>query len=95
MARNALVRAHANVARDRLAQGGVRSKVLPPVWFVGLNEVIAGSVIDALPRTRPERLTLRDSRYSRSLAVADRNATNLYRSLWPVYHELAFLALAA
>src|SRR5205085_2465579 len=78
-----------------LAPGGARSKVLPPLWFVGLNEAMAGSVIDALPRTRAELLRFGDRRYSLSLAVADRNATSLYRRLRPVYHDLAVRALAA
>ena len=29
------------------------------------------------------------------LVVAERNATDLYRSLWPLYHELAWMAIAA
>jgi hypothetical protein len=87
--------AHGNVARNWMARGGLTARVLPPLWFVGLNETLAGSVIDALPRTRPEHLPFGSRRYSRSLAVADRNATNLYRSLWPLYHELAWMAIAA
>jgi hypothetical protein len=55
------------------------------MWFVGLNETVAGSVIDKLPRARPARF----------LAVADRDATDLYRSLWPLYHQLALTAIAA
>ena len=31
------------------------AKALPPLWFVGLHETLAGSVIDTLPRTRPPR----------------------------------------
>jgi hypothetical protein len=87
--------ANGNVARNSMARGGLTARVLPPLWFVGLNETLAGSVIDALPRTRPESLTFGDRRYSLSLAVADRNATNLYRSLWPFYHELASMAIVA
>jgi hypothetical protein len=86
--------ANGNVARNWMARGGLTARTLPPLWFVGLNETLAGSVIDALPRTRPERLTFGDRRYSLSLAVADRNATNLYRSLWPLYHELALVGIA-
>lgn len=77
--------AHTHIARDRLAHGGMQSKVLPPLWFVGLHETLAGSVIDTLPRTRPSRL----------FVVAERNATDLYRSLWPLYAELAFIGIAA
>jgi hypothetical protein len=77
--------AHTNVARNWLARGGLMTKALPPLWFVGLHETLAGSVVDTLPRTRPERY----------LVVAERNATSLYRSLWPLYHELAWTAIAA
>jgi hypothetical protein len=77
--------AHTGVARNWLAQGGLTSKTLPPLWFVGLHEALAGSVVDTLPRTRPPRY----------LVVAERNATNLYRSLWPRYHELALIGIAA
>jgi hypothetical protein len=87
--------ASGNVARNWMARGGVTARALPPLWFVGLNEAMAGSVIDTLPRTRPELLPFGDRDYSLSLAVADRNATNLYRSLWPLYHELALIAIAA
>jgi hypothetical protein len=77
--------AHTNVARNWLARGGLMTKALPPLWFVGLHETLAGSVVDTLPRTRPERY----------LVVSERNATDLYRSLWPLYHELAWMAIAA
>ena len=77
--------AYTGVARNWLAQGGLRAKALPPLWFVGLDETLAGSVIDTLPRTRPGGY----------LVVAERNATDLYRSLWPLYHELALIGIAA
>jgi hypothetical protein len=50
-----------------------------------LHETLAGSVIDGLPRTRPGRF----------LIVPERDATALYRSLWPLYRELASIAIAA
>jgi hypothetical protein len=70
-----------------LARGGLMTKVLPPLWFVGLHETLAGSVIDTLPRTRPPRFLRLDAE--------EREATDLYRSLWPRYHELAWIAIAA
>jgi hypothetical protein len=73
------------VAARWLAQGGIIAKALPSLWFVGLHEALAGSVIDNLPRTRPEPF----------LRVPERNATELYRRLWPLYHELAAIAIAA
>ncbi|MGH9139802.1 MAG: hypothetical protein ACRD2I_01525 [Vicinamibacterales bacterium] len=75
-------------ARNWLAQGGLWPRVLPPLWFVGLHETLAGSVIDTLPRTHP-------SWFPPVLAVAERDATNRYRSLWPLYHELALRGIAA
>ena len=62
------------------------AKALPPLWFVGLHETLAGSVIDTLPRTPPAALRI---------VVAERDATDLYRSLWPRYHELARIGIAA
>jgi hypothetical protein len=76
------------MARHWLTQGVVTAKVLPPLWFVGLHEILAGSVIDTVPRTHP-------SWFPPGLIASERDATSLYRSLWPLYHELAFLALAA
>jgi len=63
----------------------VAANALPPFWFVGLHETLAGNVIDRLPRTKPPRY----------LAAQERDATNLYRSLWPRYHELGRLAVEA
>jgi hypothetical protein len=74
--------------RNWLAEGGLKSKALPPLWFVGLHETLAGSVIDTLPRTHP-------SWFPPVLVVAERDATDLYRSLWPRHHELASIGMAA
>jgi hypothetical protein len=76
--------AYTGVAHTWLAREGLTPKVLPPLWFVGLHEMLAGAVIDTLPRT-----------LQRPLMVADRNATNLYRSFWPLYHDLAWIGIAA
>jgi hypothetical protein len=73
------------VASSWLAHGGLTAKALPSLWFVGLHETLAGSVIDDLPRTKPQYF----------LIVAERDATALYRSLWPLYHQLAAIAIAA
>jgi hypothetical protein len=64
------------------------AKALPPLWFVGLHETLAGSVIDTLPRAHP-------SWFPPKLVIAERDATDLYRSLWPRYHELASIGIAA
>jgi hypothetical protein len=74
--------------RNWLAQRGLKSELLPPLWFVGLHEILAGSVVDSLPRTHP-------SWFPPVLVVAERDATDLYRSFWPRYHELASIGLAA
>jgi hypothetical protein len=73
------------VARTWFAPNAIATKALPPLWFVGLHEVMAGSVIDSLPRTRPGPLYLGD----------EREATRLYRSLSPVFRRLGRLALIA
>jgi hypothetical protein len=73
------------VARTWLAPDRITARVLPPLWFIGLHETMAGSVIDNLPRTTPGRLYLGD----------EREATRLYRSLWPRYHELGRIAVEA
>src|ERR1051326_8428234 len=73
------------VARTWLTRDDAVARALPPLWFVGLNETLAGSVIDQLPRTRPEPF----------LVTAERDATALYRRLWPTYRRLASVASAA
>ena len=73
------------VAQTWLAPNTTITKALPPLWFVGLHETMAGSVIDGLPRTRPGPLYLGN----------EREATALYRSLSPLYRELRRLAIAA
>jgi hypothetical protein len=74
-----------NVARRWIAPESLARTALPPVWFVGLHETLAGSVIDDVPRTQPKRF----------LVVPERAATTLYRSLWPVYRRLGRLAVEA
>jgi hypothetical protein len=66
--------------REKLA-----ARAAPPSWFVGLHETVAGSVIDSLPRATPERYLIRQ----------ERDATALYRGLWPLYRELATTAVTA
>ena len=74
-----------DVARRWLAHDELTVRSLPPLWFVGLHETLAGSVIDSLPRIRPQRF----------LVVPERDATGLYRSLWPLYRQLSLIAMAA
>jgi len=72
-----------NVAHKWSTGEGVVTRSLPPAWFVGLNETLAGAVIDDLPHYRPQRF----------LVVRERNATDLYRSLWPLYRRQSRLAI--
>jgi hypothetical protein len=72
-----------NVARGWLAPRGATVYLVPPLWFVGLHEMIAGGLIDGLPRD------------DLPLASADDRATQLYRSLTPLFHELSEGALIA
>jgi len=74
-----------SVRRRSVAHDGLVTRLFPPAWFVGLHETLAGSVIDSLPRRRPQQF----------LAVPERDATALYRSLWPLYHQLAVFAIVA
>jgi hypothetical protein len=74
---------YGEVARGWLSHGRVTPFAVPPLWFVGLHESIAGSVVDALPRGVPARF----------FAVAEREATEQYRSLWPLFHQLGWVAV--
>jgi hypothetical protein len=76
------------------ASDGTAARMLPPSWFIGLNETLAGSVIDGLPRARP-RTSRPNAFNSVRMLREERNATERYRALWPLYHELAVIAVAA
>ena len=67
------------------ADPDVSARAVPSAWFVGLHEMLAGSVIDGVPRTRPGRFLIRQ----------ELEATSLYRALWPLYREMAFSAIVA
>ncbi len=73
------------VALTWLTGARVSPAVIPPLWFVGFHETIAGGVIDRLPRGVPPR----------RLATAEALATELYRGLWPLFHHLAAIAVLA
>lgn len=87
--------AHADVARNWLDDDATNARVFPPMWFVGLNEVLAGSAIDRLPRTEAGRLRFGSRQYAQSLEDQDAVASRLYRRLWPLYRELARTAVSA
>jgi hypothetical protein len=76
---------YTGIARRWLARAPIVRNIFPPLWFVGLNEALSGSVIDSLPHTRPIGY----------LVVPELNATVFYRSLWPLYHQLGRVAMPA
>jgi hypothetical protein len=80
--------AFTGAARHWLTHDGLMARALPPLWFVGLHETLAGSVIDTLPRTHP-------SWFPSVMVASERDATDLYRGLWPRYHELASIGIVA
>jgi len=76
---------YSSAALTWLTPRRVPAMTIPPLWFVGLHEILAGTVIDGLPRGVPS------PRY----AAAEHDATQLYRSLWPLFHRLATTAVVA
>jgi hypothetical protein len=76
-------RSFSSVATRWLVHGRVPPQAVPPLWFVGLHETLAGRVIDRLPHANPVR----------RFAAAERVSTTLYRSLWPLFHQLAGIAV--
>jgi hypothetical protein len=58
---------------------------IPPLWFAGLQETIAGGAIDALPRGDLPLWVMR----------IEEDATALYRDVRPRFAELGALAVAA
>jgi hypothetical protein len=77
------------VSRTWLEPQSRAAMMAPPLWFVGLQEMIVGNVLADLPR--PNRLPAR-------IAEADARATQLYhgaRSLFPPLALTAAVKLAA
>ena len=74
-----------NVAEKDLAPGSAAPSVMPPLWFLGLHEELAGGVLDGLPR---DRLHPR-------FRNADAVATTQYRGYAPLFRRLAKTAIAA
>jgi hypothetical protein len=77
--------AYSRVALTWLTHARVPPVAVPPLWFVGLHETLAGDVIDQLPRGAPPR----------RFAVPEHDATQLYRSLQPLFHRLGAIAVVA
>jgi hypothetical protein len=76
---------YGNVAGRWLSQELVPVWVVPPLWFVGLHEWLAGPVIHGLPR----------GALSGMVAEAEREATVVYQTVGLQFNGLAALALAA
>jgi hypothetical protein len=73
------------VARSWLVPGAFTPYAVPPLWFLGLQETLAGDLIDRLPRgALPARVL-----------EAEDAATALYRSQRPLFLELGGVAIAA
>ncbi len=76
---------YSGVGRDWLSQGRLSPLAVPSLWFVGLHESLAGWVFDELPRGNVPRF----------FASTEREATTLYRALWPLFRELGGIAIAS
>lgn len=74
-----------NVARTYLSPPSRAASLMPPLWFLGLHETIAGGVLDGLPRQNLRRF----------FRQADSEATALYRSFGPLFRQLAGVAATA
>ena len=73
-----------NTARA-IAARGTAVTLLPPFWFVGAHETLAGGFVDRLPRQD----------LPPSVRRVEERATASYRAAVPGFHALAFRALMA
>jgi len=71
------------VSRTWLEPQSRAAMMAPPLWFVGLQEMMVGNILVDLPR--PRRLPAR-------IAEADARATQLYRGARPLFPSLAITA---
>ena len=74
-----------DVAGVWLGSGASSPFAVPPLWFLGLHERLAGSVIIGLPRDELPAQILR----------SETEATALYRSHERLFQELGYVAIAA
>ena len=74
-----------DVARLRLSPPSAAPAVMPPLWFLGLHETIAGGVLDGLPRENLRAF----------FRQADTQATATYRGYAPLFRRLAGAAITA
>lgn len=73
------------LAASWLAPGSPSPYAIPPLWFLGLHETLAGGAIDRLPRGGLPAGILR----------LEHEATTVYRTLQPLFRELAAIGVAA
>ncbi len=73
------------VTPSLLASRAPTPYVIPPLWFLGLHETLAGGAIDRLPR----------GGLPAGILEAEQEATVLYRSQQPLFHDLGVMAIAA
>ena len=77
------------IAQTWLARDTASARALPPLWFVGLHEAMAGSVIDDAPRAT----AVRGAYAVPVFRLQELGATALYRQLRPRYQALGRAAL--
>lgn len=74
-----------DVVRRRLTTDAVTTYLTPPLWFVGIHEVLGGRAIDSLPRSDVPAWIARD----------EFQATNSYRGRRSLFETLASVATLA
>lgn len=80
-----------DVSRSWLATGRSTSIAVPPLWFLGLHEIIAGDVVDGLRRTPPPA----DAPRRQDLLDAEARYTGEYRGHRGEFGTLAQTAVLA
>jgi hypothetical protein len=100
----ALVVGFFSVSSTTLQRGGAALYWSPPMWFLGLYEVIAARMIPGMPSERVLYDVIgarmlpgmpRDKGLLQSLADREHTAQASYAALEPIFRDLAFVALVA
>jgi hypothetical protein len=73
------------VAEQWLAQGATAMNLLPPMWFVGLHDLISGHIWAQLP----------DGRLPARVAVGERAFAELYQSRRPLLDQLGVVGASS
>lgn len=77
---------YSGVAGSWLASGQMTPFAFPPLWFLGLHEMVAGQVLDGLPR---------NTDVVEWLVAAENEATAVYRGFGPLFRDLGGVAAGA